>query len=240
VIVIAMHLRTGGDAAAMIESLAELMRRRTAWRGSATAAAAGMKLSGRVIACLPLLFVPAMPLTRSSLIDPPGVAMLVGGILLALAGLRSIERLIPSVPDEVEGSFLVASLLAMALRAGVGMRAALEVIATHGPPDVVEPLRRARRMTCLGCSWWRSLQLVEDARLAGIGWAVWRAESRGLPAADALEEWVRAAQEERAQEFEASVRRVPVLMVFPLTLFVLPSFFLLALGPFLRGLAEGW
>jgi len=166
--------------------------------------------------------------------------MLVGGVLLALAGLRSIERLIPSVPDDVDGPLLVAALLSMALRAGVGVRAALDVLAAHAPSDVAQPIRRARRMTALGCSWWRGLQLVEDVRLAGIGRAVWRAESRGVPAADALEEWVRAAHEERAQQFEASVRRVPVLMVFPLTLFVLPSFFLLALGPFLRGLAQGW
>ena len=199
-----------------------------------------MKLSGRVIACLPLLFVPVMPLARSPLADPPGIGMLVGGILLALAGLRSIEKLTPSVPEEVDGALLVATLLAMALRAGVGMRTALDVIATHGPDDVVDALRRARRVTRLGCTWWRSLQLVEDVRLAGIGEAVWRAESRGVPAAGALQEWVRATQDARGQEFEASVRRIPVLMVFPLTLFVLPSFFLLALGPFLRGLAQGW
>jgi hypothetical protein len=41
----------------------------------------------------------------------------------------------------------------------------------------------------------------------------------------------------RSRDFDAAMRRAPVLMVVPLVICVLPSFLLLGVAPFLRGLS---
>ena len=238
--VAAMHLRTGGAADEMVHALARSLRRRRARRGSAAAAAAGARLSGRVIAGLPLLFLPLAPLTKAPVVDAWGLGMMVAGVALALGGIVWIERLVPSPPAGVDGAALLADLLGAALRAGVTAPTALEVVSARPPEDVAEGLRRAARIARLGSRWSKALQRVGDARLAAIGETLERAEEVGVPVADALEGCAEALREEGARAFETELRRAPVLMVFPLTMLVLPSLLLLGVGPLLRGLGRAW
>jgi tight adherence protein C len=101
-------------------------------------------------------------------------------------------------------------------------------------------LVKARRLVRLGCRWAQALQRCGDPRLATIGATLRHADAFGIPIADALERHAREAEDEAARAFEASLARAPVLMVVPLTVLVLPSFFLLGVAPFLRELARGW
>jgi hypothetical protein len=57
-----------------------------------------------------------------------------------------------------------------------------------------------------------------------------------MPLADALESFAERWRRERTSAFDARLRRAPVLIVIPLTLLVLPSFLLLGVAPFVRGL----
>jgi pilus assembly protein TadC len=52
-----------------------------------------------------------------------------------------------------------------------------------------------------------------------------------------LVEFARRRRRRLQLEFDAATKKAPVMMVVPLVLCVLPSFCLLALAPFLRGLS---
>jgi pilus assembly protein TadC len=67
--------------------------------------------------------------------------------------------------------------------------------------------------------------------------ALERALCFGLPVEDALLSLAFRRRERIRHEFDAATKKAPVAMVVPLVLCVLPSFGLLALAPFLRGLA---
>jgi tight adherence protein B len=230
------HARLGGDAARAVLGLAASLDRRADSIRAARAAAAGARLSGRLVAALPLLVVPVLPLARAPLLDGVGVALLAGGVTLAIGGVVAIERLVPDPPRE-DGAALVADAVAGALRAGVGLGAALEAVAAHAPNDVAVPLRRALRMAHLGGSWTRALAGVGDQSLGELAGVIESAERFGLPSADALEEHAQRVRSARLRAYESTLRRAPVVMVVPLTLFVLPSFVLLGIAPFLRGLS---
>jgi hypothetical protein len=123
---------------------------------------------------------------------------------------------------------------AAVLRGGVGLGCALAAVAGHRDDAA---LSRAARRAQLGCPWPEALRRSCDAGYTALAQVIERTDRHGLPAADALEAFAVLRRAERAQEFEKSIRRAPVLMVVPLVLCVLPAFVLLALGPFLRGLS---
>jgi tight adherence protein B len=230
-----VHDELGGDVARSVRGLASSLDRRADLLRASSAAAAGARLSGRVIAALPLLLLPAVPLARAPLLDAVGAALLSSGVTLALAGILVIERFVPPPPGE-DGAALVAETAAGVLRAGIGIAAALDAVCVHAPADVAAPLARARRLTRLGASWSDALQRTGDERLHALGGVTRRVECHGLPSAGALETYADGRRAASLRAHETALRRAPVLMVVPLTIFVLPSFFLLGVAPFLRAL----
>ena len=62
--VLIVHLRVGGDVALMIDAVAEGLARRAESLEAARAAAAGMRLSGRMVAALPMVFLPLTGVTH--------------------------------------------------------------------------------------------------------------------------------------------------------------------------------
>jgi pilus assembly protein TadC len=96
---------------------------------------------------------------------------------------------------------------------------------------------RERRLVRLGSSWTGALERSEDTGLAALAATIERAERTGTPIAAALVGFAKRRRQRLHLEFEAATKKAPVVMVVPLVLCVLPSFCLLALAPFLRGLA---
>ena len=232
-----VHLRVGGNVAVMIDSVAEALVRRAESLEAARAAAAGMRLSGRMVAALPLVFLPLTGMARAPLTDLIGVSLLVTGSLLCVLGLVWMDRLAPAAPDR-DGTAWLADIVSSALRGGTGLHRTLEVVAARAPVDIAPELERARRMVALGSTWGEGLRGSGSAGLASLAGAFDRSRALGLPIAESLRDLARRRDEAAATSFEAQVRRAPVRMVLPLTMCILPAFGLLALAPFLRGLAS--
>ena len=214
---------SGSDAAASLDGLAEILRRRAEARRDAEVAAAGATMSARTIAALPLM---TIPVALRQLGDPLVVVALGAGIALWLAGYRWLVRVIPE-PDGGPHEAAIAEDVSAALRGGQSLDGAL-----RSALGAVRNETAARRAS-LGAPWARAL-VPEHA---GLARALGDANRTGVPVAHALG---RFAEEERragAQRFQERVGRAPVKMVVPLVCCMLPSFVLVAIVPLLRGLS---
>ena|GEM_PF-1657694 len=237
----AVQAKAGGDAASMLDGLARTIDERAAWLGAARAAGSGAMLSGRMVAGLPLAFVPLMPVAHAGFLDRFGATMAALGIALAVAGMRWIGTLVPRPPQADDATAAAADATASLLRGGAPLRVALEVAAQHSSRELQADMQRAHRRVVLGASWPDALNSLEDSpnreALGSLAATLAAAETMGLPVAGALEAYAERRRALRARSLEAQMKRAPVLMVIPLVLCVLPSFVILALGPFLRGLS---
>ena len=232
--VLALHISAGGDVAAALDRLADDLEREASFQQDAKAASSGARLSGRMVAALPLAFVPFSPATRD-LGDLPALMLLVVGAAMAAAGLRWIGRLVPA-PPPADPSIELCSVLATLLRGGLSLAQALSTIASHPPAGLDESLGSAAARVRLGQSWSLSLAAAEGG-LDRVARVIERAQRAGLPVAASLEQLADTLRTERSLAFKTRMRRAPVLMVVPLTCCILPSYGLLAIGPFLRSVS---
>ncbi len=228
--------RSGAALAPMLERLAAAIDERDRVLRAGVAAAAGARLSGRMIACLPLLFVPFTPAATRPAADPPGLMIVLVGVMLTLGGLRWINHLVPA-PHSDDAAAVVAEGVAGILEVGVYPDVALTAVTESAPSAAREELRRAARRHALGASWTEALAMSEDEGLRELGDVLARSLWGGLPAVSALETFARHRRALAGQAFEARLRRAPVAMVLPLTLCILPAYGLLALAPFVRSVA---
>jgi tight adherence protein B len=227
----------GGDLARVVDGLAHTIETRRAARQTTLAAVAGMSLSARIIAGLPLLCIPLIPASGVSLMDPAGLGMVTVGVVLALGGMRWMKLLTPQPPRTEDGVCAVARAAAAALSGGASLPATLEAIARHAPEDVSNDLALARKLNLLGLRWSDALRRTGNPGLAGMSVTLDRAARKGLPAADGLKAYAAHRDSQAARDLERAVRRAPILMTVPLVACVLPSFLLLGVVPFVRGLA---
>jgi tight adherence protein B len=232
-LVAGLHARTGGDAASMLDAIADAMEERAEAIGRARAGAAGARLSARVIACLPLAALLLLPGSKAPLLDPMGMCFLLVGLGLCFAGMRWIDRLLPIPEDRVDPAALLAVVAGAALRSGCNLGQVMEAAAARDPTL----LGRAGRLRRLGFSWPEALARSDDPALGSLGAALLATHRTGVPVIPALDAFARRRAAESASEFERAIRRAPVKMVVPLTLCVLPAFGFIALTPFLRSLA---
>jgi Flp pilus assembly protein TadB len=230
-----VHVRLGGDAAALLEEAAGAAEDRLAPTESAIAMASGARLSGRMVASLPFALLLLSPASKAPLFDAAGLALLAAGIGLGVVGLLWMGRLVPRPEALADPCSALASLVAAVCEAGASPSAALEVMAGCVGVPLGEELGRARRLAALGASWPEALRRADGDGLGELAAVIERATSSGSPIAAPLRSLAASRRRRGARDFEARLRRAPVLMVVPLTLCVLPSFAVLGLGPFLRG-----
>jgi len=187
------------------------------------------------VAALPFVFLPIVPLSRAPLFDEVGLTLLALGGALGVVGFAWISRLVPR-PAVADPAGDLAFVVATAIRGGSSPAGALEEIARAGTAG---SLGRALRMSRLAASWPDALPRCGDEPLRRLGGILRTAESYGTPVAEALEVFAAGRRSELRRDFELRSRRAPVRMVLPLTLCVLPSFVLVAIVPFLRGISPG-
>ncbi|MGH2754451.1 MAG: type II secretion system F family protein [Actinomycetota bacterium] len=237
ILVVKLHARAGGDGASLLEAIARSIDERVAGAGRAQVHAAGARLSARMVAGLPLAALLFVPGSRAPLLDPAGIGVIGLGILLCLAGMMWMGRLLPRPPTEADEATLLAVAVAAAARAGCTVAQVLGIAAESASGSFGAELRRARRRNHLGLAWPRCLAASSDEGLRELGRVLSIPARVGLPLAEGLDDFVLSRADLREQELERAIRRAPVKMVVPLTLCILPAFGLLALTPFLRGLA---
>jgi tight adherence protein B len=236
--IVGLQQSTGCDGAGLLDAAARRIERRAALTQSALSATAGARLSGRIIAGLPLAIVPLLPAAGASLFDRRGSLLVICGAALLLAGGAWIGRLLPRPPGPDDAGE-IAELVAAALDAGVDVDGALRLCARACPGSARTELEGAFRRVALGQSWGDALECSTDDGLRGLAEVVARGQRLGTPMAASLRAFASNRRVDQEGAFERSLRRAPVLMVLPLTTCILPAYVLLAIGPVLRGLSLG-
>jgi hypothetical protein len=151
--------------------------------------------------------------------------------------MRWMSNLTPRPPKIEDGICSIARVAASALRGGASLQATFEATSTYAPDDVRDDLAYAAKLSRLGVPWSTALRRTGNPGLIGMSVTLERADRKGLPAATGLETFAAQRDSQAARELDASMRRAPVLMAIPLVACILPSFLLLGVAPFLRGLA---
>lgn len=231
-----LHAVSGCDAARLLEAAARAAERRAFLATTASGATAGAKLSGRIVAGLPLLFLPLVPAVGVSLFDRRGSLLLLAGVSLLLTGGWWIARLLPR-PPEPDGVAWLAAFVAAGFEAGVAVHDAIRVC-SQTIPSLGADLAACARRVRLGASWSSALELSPDDGLRAVGAVFGRAERMGIPIAQSLDAFAARRSEEAEAAFDKAARRAPVLMVLPLTICILPAYVVLAVGPLLRGIGS--
>jgi Flp pilus assembly protein TadB len=236
---LSFHSEAGGDIARSLDRLAMGLDDRHVSIAKGRIAGAAAKLSGRLVAGLPLAFVPLLPAAHASLFDGVGICLVVAGVGLAVAGMVWMGRLIPAAPAHDDAVAAVADRISILLDAGIPLGAALHSVMPDAPIELRSAAARTRRLYDLGLSWTAALGRSGDPALVQLGTAIDRGARNGLPLARTLDRFAAERRADIARAFEEAARKASVWVVVPLVLCVLPSFALLALAPFLRGLAFG-
>jgi tight adherence protein C len=129
----------------------------------------------------------------------------------------------------------VMDLLALSLEAGMGLDRALRLICDRVESPLTEELRRVLAEVDLGISRREAFSHlaerlpVEDIR--SLTTAIVQAEELSVSLVEAMRTQARSLRLKRRQEAEAEAHRIPVKMMFPMVLFVLPSLFIVIIGP---------
>jgi tight adherence protein C len=144
---------------------------------------------------------------------------------LGAARRLRISRDLPDTLDQVT----------ICVEAGLGFEAALSRVAFTGEGPLAEELRRTLQDLQLGLSRSEALRRMSDrssvAELRHFVMAVVQAEVYGVPIATILRVQAGELREKRRQKAEETAMKIPVKVVFPLVLCILPTIFILVIGP---------
>ena len=235
VLVLTAFVRTGGQVSASLGRVASLLRGRLALEEERRALIAQSRASATVLLALAPLgavfFSFAMPDYAATLAHD-GVALLGAAIALECVGAVWLWRIVRGAERGTDlASFLDA--VVVGLDAGLTFERSLGALVERVPR-----LARggdARRLLAdlrLGIGLSRALHAFaigpDEARVAAL---VSTSARFGSPLAHLLVLQADALRETERHRAEASARRMPVLMLFPLALCILPALLLVFLGP---------
>ena len=178
-----------------------------------------------------LLFQSGGELTTSVVIVPIACAAL--GIVGPMFWLRRRVRgrklaIWKSLPDTFD-------LITVSVEAGLGLDAAMRQVAekVHGP--LADEIAQMLREVGMGRARREALEdLAERTDVPEVGTfvnAIVQAEQLGTSVGRVLRSQAVMLRIRRRQKAEATARRAPIKMVFPLVLCIMPSFFIVTVGP---------
>lgn len=236
VIVLGAFARSGGRIGRSLARVARLVRGRIALDAERAALTAQGRLSAIVLVLLaPLGALFFALLTPSYIATFLGSGRLLGAIAVGLeiAGAVWLWRLVRAPSDTPELASLLDAVV-VGLDAGLSFELALAALVQRSPR--VARLPEARRLLA-------DLRLARPPRVAFAAFAasgtdeariaalVESAARFGAPLAELLVAQADALRESERRQAEAKARRLPILMLFPLTFTVLPALLLVFLGP---------
>jgi tight adherence protein C len=168
---------------------------------------------------------------------PLGLIVLVLGTLIGWFGIdailarfyrqrrRAIVRALPTMMD----------LLVLSLEAGMGLDRALRtVIVEYQSPLSAEVQRVLNDMDLgigRGAAFERMAQRVGLEDLQSLSRAIVQSEELGVSLVGVMQNQSREVRLSRRREAEAEALRAPIKMLIPLVIFILPTLFLMLLGP---------
>lgn len=235
-VVLTAFARTGGPIARSLGRVARLLRSRMALEDERSALTAQSRMSAAV-----LLGLAPLGALAFAILSPDYITTFIGrgrGLLGAALGLEIIGALwLRRLTRPPIGSPELASLVdavVVGLEAGLTFQQSLSALVERAPR--VARLPEARRLLAdlrLGRSPRSAFAAFastgpQEARIAGL---VAAASRFGSPLAGLLVSQADALRETERRRAEARSRRLPVLLLFPLTFCVLPALLIVFLGP---------
>lgn len=162
-----------------------------------------------------------------SLIHPAVMVTAGAGAVWVALYRRAKSRRVTVIPSDDIVAF--GELVSLALSSGASPHAAVELAAQHGPASVADEVGRVLRQAASGGSAvaFRGYNGALAPILTPIGHALASGAPLGMRVDGALGDLRAEVHAARM----ARVRRLPVRLLFPLTLLILPGFMILTLGP---------
>lgn len=157
------------------------------------------------------------------------IGFFVPDLLLYNAGEKRQQRIQRELPDALD-------LLVISVEAGLGFDAALLNVAQKmGKTAIAGEFVRVLQEMQIGrprADAFRSLgERTTVSELRGFVNALVQADRLGIPIAAVLREQAAEMRTKRQQRAEEKAQKVPVKILFPLVLCILPSLFIVVLGP---------
>jgi tight adherence protein C len=138
---------------------------------------------------------------------------------------QTIQRDLPDALD----------LLVISVESGLGFDAALAQVARNTSGPLADEFFRVLQEMQLGTGRSDSMRALADRTdvvdLRGFVTAMVQADAFGIPIANVLRIQAREMRIRRSQRAEESAQKVPVKILFPLIFCILPSLFIVILGP---------
>lgn len=134
--------------------------------------------------------------------------------------------------------------ITIAVEAGLGFEAAMARTAATGKGVLGEEIARTLQDIQLGVARGEALEAMaarcDLAELRHFVSAIRQAEKYGLPIASVLRVQAAELRDKRRQRAEEHAMKIPVKVLFPLVFCILPTLFIVILGPGAIRIMDGW
>ena len=168
---------------------------------------------------------------------PLGFVLLIAGLVIGWFG---IDVMLARYHARRRGAILrdlptVMDLLVLSLEAGMGLDRALRTVIAEYQSALTDEVRRVLREVDLGTSRGAAFERMalrvglEDLR--SLSRAIIQSEELGVSLVSVMRTQSHEVRVSRRRAAEAEALRAPVKMLVPLVLFILPTLFMLLLGP---------
>ncbi len=158
-------------------------------------------------------------------------------IWLYNTGVKREEVMRKAVADALD-------LLTISVEAGLAFDAALSRVAKNSEGPLAEEFSRVLQEMQLGMSRSDALRALSDRSeltdLKGFATAMVQADAFGIPIGQVLRVQSKEVRTKRRQRAEEKAQQVPVKILFPLIFFILPTLFIIVIGPAMPGLMKAF
>jgi tight adherence protein C len=149
-------------------------------------------------------------------------------LALYQTGYNRKERLLRELPDALD-------LLSISVEAGLAFDAALAQVARNTTGPLASEFFRVLQEMQIGLGRMEALRALGErtdlAELRGFVTAMVQADQFGIPIANVLRVQAREQRTKRSQRAEEAAQKVPVKILFPLIFCILPTLFIIVIGP---------
>lgn len=153
---------------------------------------------------------------------------LLPNILLNNAGEKREQQMQNALPDALD-------LMTISVEAGLGFDAAVSRVAKETSGPLAQELARLLQEMQIGVGRIEAMRAMAERTtmhdLKSFCLAMVQADTFGIPVARVLRVQSKEMRGKRRQRAEEKAQQVPVKILFPLIFFILPSFFVVTIGP---------
>jgi tight adherence protein C len=157
------------------------------------------------------------------------------GLWVSRTGRKRQQQIRRDLPETVD-------LMAIAVQAGMGLEAAIELASESLPGPLGDELHRLLQEIQLGSSRRQALHQLRDrvdvSELSSFALALIQADAIGSPIADVLQSNAARMRLIRRQVAREKAAKLPVKLLIPMMLFIFPPLFVVVVGPAAFSIAD--